>query len=595
MTELSESQSSADTSSQVEQSQPWFFGAPGKELFCWVHGRRKDGPSRIGAVVCGTLGVESLSSHRQLRILAESLAEHGIPTVRFDYAGSGDSVDPPGTLDYATCIDNVRTAIRFAKTHCSIEHVVVVGLRLGSIFAVKAAELENVSGLVLWGPVVSGKRFAREWSMMAQRSESDGQAGNQTINANGFLLSRKFLDDLTASSLLQAEPRRPLSCLVVEREELSPEDKLVVRLKEIGVVTDRCRPGGFMAGMIAEPHLTEVPSAAIRTIREWIADIGRKQSDSRAEYMPPPVRITKTITLPDDQDAAGVRTRERFLDLNDTDGVFGIITEPVVPGDWNGQCIVLLNAGSAPHIGPNRMHVEFARRLASQGSRVCRADLRGIGDSPGVAGSRQNDPYPASAVDDVSRILRALTSSGGCSRIALAGLCSGAWASFHGALGLDGITDIVLINPDFYGERSVVGKPASFIRPKDYSHYKHSARSWAKWKKLLMGRANVGKIVRVLWNQTLLTLASFKLRMAGEHHQLDKDLARLAISRVRVGFIFSPGDGGADFLRVNGRLGVEQLRQAGLLREVTISDADHPFSLPGAKHRLSDTLSEWLR
>ena len=179
--------------------------------------------------------------------------------------------------------------------------------------------------------------------------------------------------------------------------------------------------------------------------------------------------------------------------------------------------------------------------------------------------------------------------------MALAGLCSGAWASFHGALTVNGITDIVLINPDFYGERSVVGKPASFIRPKDYSHYKHSARSWAKWKKLLTGRANVRKIVRVLWSHALLRLVSFKLRMAGEHHQLDKDLTRLAISGVRVGFIFSPGDGGADFLKMNGRMGVEQLRRAGLVREITISDSDHPFSLPGAKHRLSDTLSEWLR
>ena len=84
-------------------------------------------------------------------------------------------------------------------------------------------------------------------------------------------------------------------------------------------------------------------------------------------------------------------------------------------------------------------------------------------------------------------------------------------------------------------------------------------------------------------------------KMAGEHHQLDDDLTRLAISGVRVGFIFSPGDGGADFLSMNGRSGLERLRRSGLLREITISDTDHPFSLPGAKHRLADTLSEWLR
>ena len=116
-----------------------------------------------------------------------------------------------------------------------------------------------------------------------------------------------------------------------------------------------------------------------------------------------------------------------------------------------------------------------------------------------------------------------------------------------------------------------------------------------KWKKFVMGRANLVKIVRVLWNQAILTVASFKTRIAGDHHQLDDDLARLARLGVRVGFIFSPGDGGMDFLRMNGRAGVEYLGRSGLLRQVTIPDSDHPFSLPGSQCRLRATLSEWLR
>jgi hypothetical protein len=163
------------------------------------------------------------------------------------------------------------------------------------------------------------------------------------------------------------------------------------------------------------------------------------------------------------------------------------------------------------------------------------------------------------------------------------------------ALAIDGITDVILINPDFYGERSVVGKPVWFVRAKDYSHYKHAARSWARWKKLLMGRANLSKIVRVLWNEAGLRFASFRMTVAGDHHQLDDDLTRLAVLGVRVGFIFSPGDGGLDFLKRHGRRGLERLSRSGLLREITIDDSDHPFSLPGSQRRLGDTLSEWLR
>jgi len=240
------------------------------------------------------------------------------------------------------------------------------------------------------------------------------------------------------------------------------------------------------------------------------------------------------------------------------------------------------------------MHVEIARRLAAEGSRVCRADLRGLGDSRVRSGGRENDPYPAGAVDDVAGVVRALSAAGEPSRVALVGLCSGAWASFQSALRLEGITEVILINPDFYGERSVVGKPPSFIRPKDYSHYKQSARSWVKWKKLLAGQANVRKILRVLANQALLTVASRRRKLAGGRHPLDDDLTRLARDGVRVGFIFSPGDGGADFLMANGRLGLDYLRRSKLLRQTTISDSDHPFSVPGAQQRLAATLSEWL-
>ena len=43
--------------------------------------------------------------------------------------------------------------------------------------------------------------------------------------------------------------------------------------------------------------------------------------------------------------------------------------------------VVLLNAGIIHRIGPNRLYVQLARRLASRGHAVLRFDLAGIGDS----------------------------------------------------------------------------------------------------------------------------------------------------------------------------------------------------------------------
>ena len=580
----------------LQTAEPRFFGHAGQEIFGWLHPGADGARGRAGVVLCGTLGIESLSIHRALRVLADSLAQYQLPTLRFDYSGTGDSMDPPGgAIRLTTCIANVRTAIQVVREQCSVDRVFVVGIRLGALLAVEAAELEEVSGLILWGPVVSGKRFVREWSMIAGSAEPSAvPADHEAVHAAGFSLDRKFLDELASHSLLQAKPLGSPPCLVVEREELPPEDRLVGRLQELGMATDRCRPGGFLAGVLAEPHLTEVPVRAIREIREWIADKSRTLPLSSSLHERPSVPMAPMVVLPETRAAERIRVCERFLGRDEASGLFGIVSEPIDPNDGNGRSIILLNSGSVHHIGPGRMYVELSRRLASKGFRVCRADLGGLGDSPARAGSRENDPYALGAIDDVGHLVRALSSISTGSRMALAGLCSGAWAAFHGGLVVEGVTDVVLINPDFYGERSVVGERSASPRPTDFSRYKRSVRQWNKWKKLLMGRADLAKAGRVLWNQALLTAATWRARMAGERHRLDDDLIRLAEAEVRVGFIFSPGDSGVDFLRMHGRLGVERLGRLGLLRQATVSDSDHIFSSPGSRLRLETTLSEWL-
>jgi alpha-beta hydrolase superfamily lysophospholipase len=572
-----------------------FIGPAGAEIVAWLHRGAGDSPHRTGVVLCGTLGAESLSTHWPLRVLAESLAARGCPCLRFDYAGTGDSAD--GAVQVSTCVANVRTAIRSIRTLVPLDRVVLLGLRLGSLFAMEAARSDEVAGLVLWGPAVSGRRFAREWKRLARSaggSDAPDDAGE--IHAAGFALPQAFLDDLAAIDLLESRPAGAPACLVVEREELPPEDTLVARLQALGLSTARLRPGGFLEAMMSDPHLAKLPVAAIREMGAWIANVGQDASPERPGARMAPVRLDMTaVSRATAGAAADGAVRERFLDPEQTGGLFGVVSEPADGAAWNGQCVILLNSGSMHHIGPNRMYVTIARRLAAQGSRVCRADLDGLGDSRVRAGARENDPYPAGALDDVAGLIQALDRCGEPSRRVLLGLCSGAWASFQAALVFDRITAVVLLNPDFYGERSVVGKPPSFVRQKDFSHYKHSARSWRKWKKLMRGEADLTKIRRVLWNQARLKLASWATHAAGGHHQLDDDLAALAGRGVRVGFIFSPGDGAIDFLAMNGRNGLERLRRAGLLSELTIDGADHTFSPARSQAELLDTLSNWLR
>src|SRR5207245_1595647 len=46
----------------------------------------------LGLVLCNPFGYEAICAHRTLRHFAEAAADAGIPALRFDYDGTGDSV-----------------------------------------------------------------------------------------------------------------------------------------------------------------------------------------------------------------------------------------------------------------------------------------------------------------------------------------------------------------------------------------------------------------------------------------------------------------------------------------------------------------------
>ncbi|HEX8874823.1 MAG TPA: hydrolase 1, exosortase A system-associated [Nitrosospira sp.] len=95
-----------------------------------------------------------VGSHRQFTLLARSLATHGIPALRFDFRGMGDSEGKPRTFEAVG--DDLRCAIdKFLAEAPSVSELVIWGLcdaASASIFY--AYQDQRVSGLVLLNPWV---------------------------------------------------------------------------------------------------------------------------------------------------------------------------------------------------------------------------------------------------------------------------------------------------------------------------------------------------------------------------------------------------------------------------------------------------------
>jgi pimeloyl-ACP methyl ester carboxylesterase len=141
--------------------------------------------------------------------------------------------------------------------------------------------------------------------------------------------------------------------------------------------------------------------------------------------------------------------------------LIGILCEPSLPPSATGSptatprsgprpglpVVVFLNAGVIHRVGPHRLHVKLARRLADRGITSLRLDLSGIGDSRSVPGSLS---FRQSSVADTRAAMDQLGAELGASRFVIFGLCSGADNALATAEVDPRVAGIVVLDPPAY-------------------------------------------------------------------------------------------------------------------------------------------------
>lgn len=116
-------------------------------------------------------------------------------------------------------------------------------------------------------------------------------------------------------------------------------------------------------------------------------------------------------------------------------------------GEASGIGLILFNAGVVHRIGPHRINVRLARRLARRGIPSIRFDLAGQGDSQRAPGDL---PYEKQAVADIRAAMDALETGAGVRRFALFGFCSGGWHSYATASVDERVAGIFLYDTYFF-------------------------------------------------------------------------------------------------------------------------------------------------
>jgi pimeloyl-ACP methyl ester carboxylesterase len=446
-------------------------------------------------VLCYPVGDDLIRAHRTLRHLAEELAAVGLPVLRFDFDGTGDSAGDerdPGRV--AAWREDIRLAVNEIKLRAGVDRVALVGLKLGGTLAAVAAEATAettpaVDALVLWGAYETGSAFVSEVTKAHQmhtrlepQSFSGGPPSSEGAEALGFLLTPELVADLGGISLLALGKAPARRALVVDVGNVAAASALASRLTALGTaVTSRHMPGQKF--LITRPQDSEVPHAALEAIKGWLLEEAPAQTRAPAAGAPSRAS-TRYGNLEESPVFFG---GERCL--------FGILTSPAAEARRPDlPAIIILNAGSIHRIGAHRLHVPLARSWAELGFQVLRIDLSGIGDSPAAPGCPENLTYPRDGESDVQAAMDFLSETTGARRFILAGHCSGGDITFQLGFKHDAVAGAVMINP-----RTFCVNDLNMVDSYEQARtFQGSLLQGGALKRLLRGDADVARAVRIV-------------------------------------------------------------------------------------------------
>jgi alpha-beta hydrolase superfamily lysophospholipase len=585
--------------SHPPKADAFWFGPGERRAFGWYHlphGEARD----LAVVLCPPLGHEMLCMHRAYRHLAEQLSSAGLPVLRFDYHGTGDSAgsDHDGnrlpewlaTIDQAIDLMCASGASRIA----------LFGVRMGATLAAAAAmRRRDVAALALVAPCVSGGGYLRELRAMhrlrdrgEKRPRFHGQRDGDE-EAIGFVFRRETVEALSRVDLRTIEGTAVERVLIIPRDDLpGGEARIAERLTVLGSNVEIRAAPGYAALAPDDPYLAGVPHAIWTVASQWLA--GTTATHERTAPVHGETGIRRTNV--------GAGVFESALRYGDDANLFGVLSEP--SRTQSDLAIIIANTGANTRVGPNRLGVTLARRLALRGHAVLRLDLAGIGDSAPQPGMNENELYAERSVTDLRASVDVLEAHG-YRRFVAMGLCAGAYMSFRAGVVDDRIEAMILMNPaalEWEPGRKVervdgrVGTGS--IRSTRY--YKSRALRLDTWRRIARGDVDTRAIALAL-STRLRDRATTSIKraalVAGRGHWVMTDLARdfasLAQRDVRVLMLLSSEEPMIDELdrHIGSMMG--WLEKRGLSLEV-IDNTDHVFAPVWSQDRALEIVTEFV-
>ncbi len=542
-------------------------------------------PSRNTAVLfLSPWGFEEMCVRKFWRILAEDLADIGIASLRFDYAGTGDALDIVDAGEgLSPWHETALAAATQLKALSGCERLILVSQGLGGTIAATLAErLDGIDGVAFLAPVVSGRAYLRElnvWSKMIDESMGLSEAQRQTegVTVASLRMPDSAADAVKKLNLMTLDRLATPNCQVLTRPGRPGDSDFAHHLKTLGPEVTQTSYDGY-DDLVSNPTIATMPAETGRKIVEWVQSVAAKTGEATSTDLTPPVA----------EPLIGGGFRERPLRFGADNRLFGILCEP--EGARTGATALLLTTAYDRHAGWGRMSVTMARALARDGIASLRFDTANVGDSPPLSGAPEQVLYSRDQHRDVAEALDMLEKRGLLPAYVV-GRCSGGYLAFQAALRDVRCRGLITVNPySFHWDESRSVDEALRFAPRSLETYGRKLLQMETLKRLFGGqidaRSAICNMATGFGRRAIRTvrqlLGTFPIFAAAQGPVLG-GFRTLAKRGVDMSLIYSAHDIGLDHLHDQFGENGAGLKHFPDIRLTIIPEADHNLTPPYAR------------
>lgn len=291
-------------------------------------------------------------------------------------------------------------------------------------------------------------------------------------------------------------------------------------------------------------------------------------------------------------DRKDVPVKENAVVFGPGQSLVGVFTQ-AHSGDLPAEfAVIMLNAGSIHRVGPNRIHVKLARRLAEFGVAALRFDFSGVGES---RRSTDATSFLTRSKHEVRSAMDYLESSRGITHFVLLGICSGADVACALAEEDPRVRAAILVNGSFQSEPLAADFSQMAQQCIDARYYRRSVWELNRWKRLLLGRSNWRGLLRSLLTSLRRSNQNQKENEPADLPFVGKPLKELAERNIDLLAIYSEGSVSWDVIHLLYGSPEQMIAAVQRLRIEFIKNCDHVFTTLDSQSQLESLVVDWLK